>query len=357
MRSEGAFRLLALAVLAALVAVPSSAAQQAAEGAPGEGVWRNYDFVPGSTVWRATDFVDEPVGRFPASQLEFVSGVMQIVEIDGVPMLEATDDSIVRVNLPEELPETFSLEFTARTATANIGLRVFFAPLEGPTSRHESHYLAIDSNSGIYLHGNSVSATATRIAKESVPVKLQVDGDYAILYVGSERVAQVPNAAFVRSPVIEFRMRGSERFPTYLSDVVVAVGLDSLYDALMDTGTFTTRGILFDTGSARLRPESTPVLDDIRRTLEEHPELAIVIEGHTDSVGDEGSNRTLSQARAEAVVTHLTGAGIDAGRLQADGKGESQPVADNDTVEGRQQNRRVVIRLAGEATPTQEEIS
>jgi hypothetical protein len=64
---------------------------------PGEGVWRNYDFVPGDTVWRATDFSSEPVGRFPVSQLEFVNGNMQIVEIDGAPALEVSSASVFRV--------------------------------------------------------------------------------------------------------------------------------------------------------------------------------------------------------------------------------------------------------------------
>ncbi len=75
--------------------------------APGEGVWRNYDFLPGTTLWFATDFTDEPVGRFPASQLEFVKGNMQIVEWEGEKVLGASANSTFRVALPEALPEEF----------------------------------------------------------------------------------------------------------------------------------------------------------------------------------------------------------------------------------------------------------
>ncbi len=100
-------------------------------GAPGEGVWRNYDFVPGSTVWFATDFTDEPVGRFPASQLEFVKGNMQIVEVEGEKVLEASGNSTLRVILPEALPEDFTVELTLKTGTPNMASYVMFTPREG----------------------------------------------------------------------------------------------------------------------------------------------------------------------------------------------------------------------------------
>jgi peptidoglycan/LPS O-acetylase OafA/YrhL len=89
-----------LVFAAAASLLPASTLQAQDEGeenddaqAPGEGVWRNYDFVPGSTVWFATDFTDEPVGRFPASQLGFVKGNMQIVELEGDKVLEASANS------------------------------------------------------------------------------------------------------------------------------------------------------------------------------------------------------------------------------------------------------------------------
>lgn len=345
-------RAFALAMSLVLLVGPVALAQETgpATDAAGEGVWRNYDFVPGTTVWRATDFAAEPVGRFPASQLEFVRGSLQIVELEGERVLEATERSIFRLHLPEALPETFSVEFIARIPTANLGTRVFFGGLEGTTSRHESDYVGVSAKPGIYRKGNDLSSIRAGIATESVPVRLQVDDEYAILYIGSERAAQVPNAAFARAPFLEFHMDANARFPNYVSDIVVAVGLDSLYDALMETGEFTTRGILFDSGSSTLRPESTPVLEQILVTLNEHAELRVVIEGHTDSVGDDAANQTLSEQRAAAVVRYLVNHGIEDGRLASAGRGESEPVADNETAEGRQQNRRVVIRLASDGT-------
>lgn len=310
-----------------------------------DAVWRNYDFVPGSEVWRDTDFSDEPVGRFPASQLEFVTGNMQIVELGGRKVLEAVGNSVVRLPLPSTLPESFTVEFTARIPTENIGIRMHTAPVErGPTT---DDFVAVKGTTGIYRRGRTLSEMdVQRIVDADAAVKLQVDGEYAILYVDADRVAQVPVAAFGRGQALEFHLEGNSRFPTYLSDVVVAVGLDRLYDALMASGSVTTRGILFDSGSDGLRPESTPVLEELRDMLADHPELAVVIEGHTDAQGEDATNQDLSERRAAAVVRYLVDEGIEAARLSSSGRGESEPVADNATPEGRQQNRRVVIRRA-----------
>lgn len=315
--------------------------------APGEGVWRNYDFVPGTTVWFATDFTDEPVGRFPASQLEFVKGNMQIVEWEGEKVLEASEHSSFRVVLPEALPEEFTLELTLKTGAPNMGTYVMFTPRETAWNRYESQYIVLNRHPGIYFKGQDVSTMrmSRGLTEEWHLVKFQQDGTYAILYVDSDRVSNLPNATFLTDNTIQFDLTANSRFPTYIKDIVVAVGLDKLYDALMESGEFTTRGILFAFNSDALLPESTPVLEEIFSTLERHPELAIVIEGHTDSVGADAYNLELSEGRAASVVAYLVKRGIEAGRLQAVGKGEADPAADNATAEGRQQNRRVVIRL------------
>lgn len=142
-------------------------------------------------------------------------------------------------------------------------------------------------------------------------------------------------------------MNANARRPSYLKDIVVAVGLDDLYGTISSGNDWTTRGILFDVDSDVLRPESTPVLDQIRRTMSQHEDLSIVIEGHTDSTGDDDHNQDLSERRAQAVVNWLVGQEIDASRLTGVGMGESDPVADNGTLDGRQENRRVVIKQAG----------
>jgi len=103
--------------------------------------------------------------------------------------------------------------------------------------------------------------------------------------------------------------------------------------------------VLFDTNSATIKPESHAELDRAVTFLKETaPSANGVIEGHTDSSGADAYNLQLSQRRADAVRQYLVDHGVPASRLEAKGFGESQPVADNSTAEGRAQNRRVVLR-------------
>jgi len=104
--------------------------------------------------------------------------------------------------------------------------------------------------------------------------------------------------------------------------------------------------ILFDTGESTLRPRATAALGQLAALIRDHPDLPIEIEGHTDSVGTRARNDRLSQARAEAVKRWLAANGsVPARRMTARGFGPTRPVAPNGTAEGRQQNRRVEVRL------------
>lgn len=118
---------------------------------------------------------------------------------------------------------------------------------------------------------------------------------------------------------------------------------DPMADALAKDGRVAVYGINFDFDSATIRAESTAVLEQVAALLRAEPGLGIAIEGHTDDVGDDAFNQSLSEKRANAVKEWLAKAGIDAGRLQAVGKGESAPLASNGTDIGRAQNRRVEL--------------
>jgi OOP family OmpA-OmpF porin len=102
-------------------------------------------------------------------------------------------------------------------------------------------------------------------------------------------------------------------------------------------------GIHFDTGKATIRPESEPVLNELVKLMTAHPDWRFRIEGHTDSTGSKAANQTLSAQRAASVAAWLTAHGIDQSRLITQGFGDSQPVADNATEEGRAKNRRVEL--------------
>jgi len=161
-------------------------------------------------------------------------------------------------------------------------------------------------------------------------------------------VANVPQSDIGRAGKIWFIVAdATEENPMYVGALRVAAGGADLYDKLEAEGRVTTRGILFDVDSDRIRPESTPTLAEIGNMLEAHPDLRISIEGHTDDTGDDAHNQELSERRAQSVRALLLDQyGIAEGRLEAKGLGESNPVAPNDTPEGRQNNRRVeLVRL------------
>ena len=103
--------------------------------------------------------------------------------------------------------------------------------------------------------------------------------------------------------------------------------------------------VKFETNSDRLRPGSEKVLGDAASTLIRNPKLHVEVAGHTDSRGDADHNLGLSERRAKTVRDYLINQGVDEGRLSWRGYGETQPIGDNDTAEGRETNRRVVLRV------------
>jgi len=106
--------------------------------------------------------------------------------------------------------------------------------------------------------------------------------------------------------------------------------------------------VLFDTGKSDLRVEAQVALAKLAGIVLNYPSLHLGIEGHTDSTGSAEFNQTLSEKRADTVRDYLIGQGLDAKSLSSQGFGMSNPVADNNTAEGRQKNRRVEIIVSGE---------
>ena len=102
-------------------------------------------------------------------------------------------------------------------------------------------------------------------------------------------------------------------------------------------------GIYFDIGKWKVKPESYPVIDQFTGYMKDHPTLKVIIEGHTDNTGDDAKNMTLSDKRAQSVRDEFVKRGIDPSRMETKGYGETKPIADNNTKEGRTQNRRVTI--------------
>ena len=103
--------------------------------------------------------------------------------------------------------------------------------------------------------------------------------------------------------------------------------------------------ITFETGKSHLQPSFLPVLDSVAAVLKEYKDTSVEVSGHTDSRGKAEANQVLSKQRADVVAANLRGKGVAGARLNAVGYGQSQPIADNTSEEGRASNRRVEILL------------
>lgn len=112
--------------------------------------------------------------------------------------------------------------------------------------------------------------------------------------------------------------------------------------------TFDLQDVLFETGSAALRPVALERLRPLAGYLDSNPDVQVRIDGHTDSVGNDAANQLLSERRAISVRSALREMGLDRGRFVVEGHGEAMPVASNGTAAGRQLNRRVEVTLVGQ---------
>lgn len=320
----------------------------------------NFDFEAGTDIIYAEDFADDNVGDVPRS-MSLARGNWDIVERGGQRFLRNTGPrfSAVKIPLPEVLPEMFTIEFEVLLPSGNVNLALATSVPGGGgranrVSGYTSNYFDIGSwGVGVASRGDGNPTAAVDVDNELlgklVPIRIMVDGRYVKMFIGTRRVANVPNANLVRSDTlwIENTYNASEARPILIGTFRVAAGGRDLYDVLEAKGRVAVRNILFDTGKATIKPESEAVLSDIGTMLSEHPDLSLLIEGHTDTEGGFDLNMKLSTERAAAVKAWLQEHHEVAGdRLRTMGLGQTQPVADNDTAEGRAQNRRVeLVRL------------
>lgn len=103
--------------------------------------------------------------------------------------------------------------------------------------------------------------------------------------------------------------------------------------------------MLFDFDKSNIKPEAASILDRLVTFMEENRDKKVNLAGHTDSIGTEAYNRALSERRVNSVKQYLVKKGVDASRISGQGFGESKPIADNKTREGRAKNRRVEIKV------------
>ena len=328
-------------------AAQAQAAGDPAPLKPGEGVWANYDFVPGERVLFADTFDEEYVGDFPR-RLTYVRGNLEVVEWEGRRLLRGTGGDRFIIQIPDGLPEQYTIEFDIHDPTTNSGTDIYPAALEDGEEYTGTHRVNIGQwrGSGIWARDLVSTNAIERLEEEVVPIRISVDRGYVKVYAREHRIANVPQVDFpVGETGLTFHLHSRTDRPIYLGDLRVAAGgRTRIYETLSAEGRVVTHGILFDVGSATIQPESSPTLTDIGRTLQQHADLRLRIEGHTDDTGTPDGNQALSQKRAESVRAFLMAEyGVTADRLEAVGMGQTVPAAPNDTEEGRQTNRRVEL--------------
>jgi outer membrane protein OmpA-like peptidoglycan-associated protein len=337
----------------AKTAAASATGASAAASKAGAKVWENYDFVPGNKILFFTDFSEDKVGNF-ARGLKYVGGPMEVVERDGAKVLRSIARSTMLIPVGRTLPQRFTLEFDIISMNPGI---VDQLVLEGGKDRDRGAKSAeIDwSPRGTFILGSGQNqgtspvsipdAMQTQIIGNVTHIRVLMDSGYFKMYVNERRMYNNPDLQFRRDSVIRVEVHGSEEQPVFVTSIRLAESeTDVLYDALTAKGRWVTQGILFAMGKADLQPESRPVLKEIATTLKQHPDLKVLIEGHTDNVGSAASNLTLSDARAAAVKTALVGDyGVDADRVSTKGLGDTKPAVPNTTAAGRAQNRRVEV--------------
>jgi outer membrane protein OmpA-like peptidoglycan-associated protein len=169
--------------------------------------------------------------------------------------------------------------------------------------------------------------------------------------------AEARRKADEESAAAEAQKKAAEQFDRQKQDV--RARLLEQFNRVLPT-TDTPRGlvvnmgdVLFDAGKFDLRPEAREDLSKLSGVVLNYPSLRLTIEGHSDTSGKAETNQTLSEQRANAVRDYLVKQGLQAGSVSAQGLGISSPVADNNTEEGRQKNRRVEIIVSGEVIGTQ----
>jgi uncharacterized repeat protein (TIGR01451 family) len=182
------------------------------------------------------------------------------------------------------------------------------------------------------VEGANSASLAFRVQVDPDIVDLTVVRNEAVIY-HKDQPAQ-PGTDPETGPRVGERITASETtvFPSIRERETVVVTPDKLE---------ITRNIHFEFDKATIRPESFPVLDDVAGVLQDNVQLNILVEGHTDSVGSVQYNERLSQKRSDSVRDYLVKKGIARPRLETEGKGESAPIASNETAVGRAMNRRV----------------
>ncbi|MFD1292835.1 OmpA family protein [Lutibacter holmesii] len=342
----------------------NSSVNNEAKAASPNVVWSRFDFVPGDTViFEDGPSIDEENGEFP-SRWDLFQGGAEIMEVDSEPVITFITDvgnmhskgivPYLKNSKEDYLPEVFTIEFD-----------LFF----NPSVYNERYYLTFYDRKNQPRSGTSLmtfyvnkilyKATEGSLSNKDRTNKDEVGGWRHVsiaytkgklkVYFEDERLINIPHLE--GDPTGITFSGGSENM--FFKNFRIANGGVKYYDKVLTDGKIIVNGIKFDTNKATLKPESIGPINKIFELMQKQPDLNFSVEGHTDSDGDEAHNQTLSEERGKAVMNQLITMGIQPNRLKSTGFGESKPIDNNSTPEGKANNRRVeFVKFSGKSNTT-----
>jgi len=314
-------------------------------------VWSRFDFIPGDTViFEDGPSNDEENGEFP-SRWDLKAGNAEVITVDGINAISFPQGGAIvpylKNSKDDYLPEIFTVEFDAYFRP-KYARRIFFSFYDQKNQRN-------NDNKRMYIYVNSVNIGETSGTLPNTKGNWSENGGWRHfsiaytkgklkVYINETRLINIPHAT--GNPTgITFEMNGyaadNPEDIQYIKNFRIAKGGVKYYDRVLSEGKIIVNGIKFDVNKATLKPESMGPINKIYQLMVKQPDLNFSVEGHTDSDGGDDSNMTLSKERGKTVMDKLIVMGISAERLKSTGFGESKPIDNNTTPEGKANNRRV----------------